>query len=353
MFNKLRSIVSLSRMRAQEGHLPLWQQSAEIVALWLLRGAGPSYYHMAGFWRRELKWSDKTCHLNRREYRQVLKKLNPENYRKLSQNKIAEKAILSLFNLPTPAFVGRLSMQCGMDSHGAPLKSAHDLETLIRTKAPQRLVFKELEGFGGKGVQIVEISPTDPTACRPLGGTTFDSVRAYCESTLYLSKGGDWLVEEYLAQHPLVASFNPTSVNTIRIWVLRTTPAHTEVLVAYLRIGRIGAWVDNVASGGIIAPIDVRTGILGAGQAAQAERRFYPTHPDHGTAIEGLKLPYWEQVPQVAQDALKAFPGLRFAGLDIAIGDRGPVIVELNVVPDREGAGRLDGAVFRRLSSTA
>lgn len=349
MLNKIRSIVSLSRKRAQEGHLPASRQYAEMIALLLLRGVGPSYYHMAGFWRRELTWSSKTGHLNRREYRQVLKALNPENYRKLSQNKIAEKAILSLFGLPTPAFLGRLSAQCGLDRDGAPLKSAQDLETLVRSKALERLVFKELEGFGGKGVQIVEISPADPSVCRALGEHVFKNLQVFCESSLALSKGGDWLVEEYLTQHPALAALNPTSVNTIRIWVLRTTPMHTEVLVAYLRIGRAGSWVDNVASGGIIAPIDIDTGILGAGQATQAERAFYRAHPDHAATIEGVKLPHWERVPEVARNALKAFPGLRFAGLDIAIGEHGPMVVELNVVPDREGAGRLDGTVFRRL----
>jgi len=349
MLSKLRSILTLSRMRAHDGHLPVWRQLGEMIALLLLRGVGPSYYHMAGFWREELRWSDKLCHLNRREYQRVLKKLNPENYRKLSQNKIAEKAILSLFNLPTPTFLGRLSMHCGRDRHGSALTSAQDLEALVRTEVLKRLVFKELEGFGGKGVHIIEISPTEPTKCRALGELAFENISEFCETSLHLSNGGDWLVEEYLVQHPVVASLNPTSVNTIRIWVLRTTPTRSEVLVAYLRIGRVGSWVDNVASGGIIAPIDVRTGVLGAGQAAQAERRSYPTHPDHGTSIEGLQLPYWEQVPHIAQDALNAFPGLRFAGLDIAIGENGPVVVELNVVPDREGAGRLDGSVFRRL----
>ncbi len=351
MLNRIRSILSLSQKRAQEGHHSLARQVTEMIALFLLRGVGPGYYQMAGFWRKELRWVEKASHLTRREYQRVLKDLNPEDYRKLSQNKLAEKAILSLFSLPTPAFLGRLSAYSGLDRDGMPLKSAEDLEAFIQSKKLQHLVFKELEGSGGKGVKIIEISSTDPPRCRPVSGGTFESIEAYCESSLQLRAGGDWLIEEYLVQHPVIARLNPTSVNTIRIWVLRTTPTLSEVLVAYLRIGRAGSWVDNVASGGFIAPIDVNSGSLGPGQEAAATRRYHPTHPDHGAIIEGLEVPYWKEVVQVAQVALAAFPGLRFAGLDIAIGEHGPMVVELNVVPDREGAGRLDGAAFRKLRS--
>ena len=36
------------------------------------------------------------------------------------------------------------------------------------------------------------------------------------------------------------------------------------------------------------------------------------------------------------------FQGLKFAGVDVAVGPGGPVIVELNVNPDREGAAFTD-----------
>jgi hypothetical protein len=42
------------------------------------------------------------------EYRRFVGRWNPESYRKLSQNKIAEKAILTLFHVPTPRFLGPL-----------------------------------------------------------------------------------------------------------------------------------------------------------------------------------------------------------------------------------------------------
>lgn len=353
MVDKGRRILDLSRRRAKEGHLSTLRQGLEMLLLLLLRGMGPGYYHMAGLWRIELSVADKLRHPPRREYQRLLKRVNPEPYRKLSQNKIAEKAILALFRVPTPRFLGRLSVTVGRDGTGRALTTVGSLEALLTRERIERVVFKQLEGSGGKGIRIAEIQPGPGMSVRELGSTVSIPFERYCADILTLSEGGDWLIEEYLHQHPVIAALNPSSVNTIRIWVLRHDDRSCEVLVAYLRIGRRGSFVDNVASGGLIAPIDLTTGRLGMGQHPGPSRERHAQHPDHHVSIEGVEIPFWDDVKQVASSALTAFPGLRFAGLDIAIGSDGPYVIELNVIPDREGAGRLDGTVFDRLRQEA
>jgi hypothetical protein len=305
-------------------------------------GVGPSCYHTAGFWRRGLSWQDKTRQLSAVEYRRRVAALNPAPYRKLSQNKIPEKAILTLFGVPTPRFLGRLHAGAGYDHAGRPLRDAADLERLTRECGATRLVFKRLEGWGGKGVQIAALEHAGPMTCRAVNEQQFHSLADYCAATLGLGSGGDWLVEEHFAQHPTLAALNPTSVNTVRIWVLDRGAAGMQVITAYLRIGRGHMFVDNASSGGIVAPIELDAGRLRAAQDAHAERNTYPAHPDHGAAIEGVALPYWPEVELLAMRALSVFPGLRFAGLDIAIGPLGPVVLELNVSPDREAAAFTD-----------
>jgi hypothetical protein len=159
---------------------------------------------------------------------------------------------------------------------------------------------------------------------------------------LRLSEGTDWLVEEYFIQHPVMAGLNPLSVNTVRIWIYERLTTGAMVITAYTRIGRANMYVDNASSGGIVASIDLATGILGAAQDAYADRRLYSQHPDHGSTIEGIVIPHWEAVQSLAKRALGIFPNLHFAGLDIAIGENGPVVLELNVSPDREGSAFTD-----------
>ena len=341
--NKLSRIIDLSRRRAFEGHLGLWRQLGEMAALRMLHGVGPSYYHTAGFWRRELAWAAKTSQLSDKEYRRRVAILNPAQYRKLSQNKVPEKAILTLFDLPTPRFLGRLNARVGVDAAGEPLRDTCDLVRLARKQDALRLVFKPLEGWGGKGIHIPEIHLGESVTFREPGETDVREAEDYCCATLNLDKGGDWIVEECFQQHPTLSALNPTSVNTVRIWVMAPQePGACQVLLAFLRVGRGGMVVDNASSGGIVAPVDLASGKLGPARDYLPEYKDYPVHPDHGAPIQGGVIPHWDAAKQLSCRALSLFPGLRFAGLDVAIGVSGPVIQELNVCPDHDNAAIAD-----------
>jgi hypothetical protein len=340
--SKLMQFIHLSRRRAREGHLGFWHQIGEMASLRVLHGVGPGYYHTAGFWRRELAWNDKASQLSAGEYRRRVELLNPIAYRKLSQHKIPEKAILTLFGIPTPRFLGRLNTRIGRDTSGGPLCNAADLEKLARKHDGRRLVFKEPEGWGGKGVRIPLIEFGPSLMLRDPGANTARTLQAYCDEVLALDKGGDWVVEEYFDQHPVLSALNPSSANCVRIWVMDRGKGGFQVLTAYLRIGRRNMVVDNATSGGMVVPIDLAAGRLGAARDALPVNNVYPRHPDHDAVIEGVELPYWPEVQQIARQALSVFPCLRFAGIDVAIGPSGPVILELNVSPDREGAAYTD-----------
>jgi hypothetical protein len=342
-FTKAYGLLQLTSERAAEGHLGLGRQVAEMVILRLFRGMGPGYYHMAGFWRREIPWSAKLRQLNGREFNEALRSLNPPQYRKLTQNKVPEKAILRLFGIPTPRFVGKLAVSYGLDTEGMPFRTAADLETQIRKRGLERVVFKRPEGHGGKDVHVISVSIGDIIRCAPLNDLLSDRPLAqFVSQELRLEAGEEWLVEEYFTQHTVLAGINPTSVNTVRIWVRLRRDSGEEVMTAYLRIGRQNMFVDNASSGGIVAPIDLASGELRSAQDPNPRRSTYPRHPDHGAMIEGVKLPFWNEVKSLSSKALRVFPRLNFAGLDVAIGPDGPAIIELNVVPDREGAAFTD-----------
>lgn len=194
VLQKCAAIYSLMEKRAREGHLPVTRQALESALLLVTRGVGPGYYQMAGFWERGLSWQDKTGQLSAREYRRVVENFNPEHYRKLSQNKIAEKAILTLFGLPTPRFLGRLSAHVGMDARGAPLRGAGDLGRVLDAQRPDAVVFKELEGHGGKGVRIADLQRGDQGwLVRPLCGDVSIPLEEYVRDALRLDDDGDWL----------------------------------------------------------------------------------------------------------------------------------------------------------------
>jgi glutathione synthase/RimK-type ligase-like ATP-grasp enzyme len=67
-------------------------------------------------------------------------------------------------------------------------------------------------------------------------------------------------------------------------------------------------------------------------------RENFEQHPDHQAQIYGVKLPYWNEVIDCATDTLRKLPYTRFVGLDLAMTTTGPIIIEVNVSPDKNGA---------------
>src|SRR5690625_1731082 len=114
----------LARQREDDGHLSALRQVGEAAFLRLFHGVGPGYYQLAAFWDRSTTWHDKTHHLSEAEYQKRLLALNPPEYRKLSQNKLAEKALFRLLGIPSPEYLGHYHQATGKTADGAPLTDA-------------------------------------------------------------------------------------------------------------------------------------------------------------------------------------------------------------------------------------
>jgi Sugar-transfer associated ATP-grasp len=332
-----RQLFALMQQHAREGHLGVLHQAWEMARLKLTHDIGIHYYQMAGMWRRDMPWSEKVGHLGARDYIKALETANPMPYRKLVQHKLPEKALLTLLGLPTPRFLGLARVVGGRTADGLPLATVDDFERFLATLPVDRICFKVMEGHGGRGFLPVSVTRTATGALLvPLDGSESETAAEFFARHVESQKNGR-LIEEYLEQHPAFAQFNETSVNTLRILVYARPGDGARALGGYLRIGRRGAMVDNHVAGGIVAGVDVQTGVLGPAFDGTAARQVYPAHPDSGRPIEGVRLPYWEESLRLTEAAMNAFPHLRFAGFDIAVAPTGPVIIEINNYPGLDG----------------
>jgi len=330
----------LARLRRGQGELSVARQLFELMVLFPFYGVGPGFYQMAGFWKRDVPWAHKKGHLGAAGYRKEVGRLNPLPYRKLSQNKLSEKAMLRLFHIPTPDYLGYFHEVAGQDSDGRRLCGIADLEGFLdRFRDGTRICFKPLEGWAGQGFEVVEVTRgrNGSTLLRARTSTRLTPER-FKEEVIDRRHGGASVIEAYLEQHPKLASFNPSSVNTMRLWIVRPEQRNPRVVLGYLRIGRAGSLVDNQSSGGIVAPIDLASGTLQAAIDGLHRHEVFTAHPDHHAAIEGEKIPFFEESLALARRVLTVFPGVGFAGADVAVSPTGPHIIEINLSPDREGA---------------
>jgi len=324
--------------RARQGQLGVARQLAEMVILKLVYGLGPGYYHSARLWRSELPWSFKTGFWPYKKFRRFISTINPPAYQKLSQNKLSEKAILSLVHLPTATFLGHLHHQYGLSRSGKKLNNAHQLgELLMEHSTTEKLCFKLVEGFGGQGFHAAQVIRDGDIRLRVLDSGEILTLHDVVEKVLQVPKGQSYIIEEYVHQHPLLTALNPSSVNTVRVWAA-CSEGESWVIDAFLRVGRRGSLVDNTSRGAQIFRLDLVSGVIGEGMSKDIYNETYHCHADSGEQISGRALPYWQDALLLAQKAVMAFPCITFAGVDVAFSENGPVIIELNVEPDPTSA---------------
>jgi hypothetical protein len=75
--------------------------------------------------------------------------------------------------------------------------------------------------------------------------------------------------------------------------------------------------------------VDPDSGALGRGRT-RGDLDYVSVLPGTETPFVGFRLPYWSEVKDLALRAAAAFPWVRSVGWDIAISERGPVLVEGN-----------------------
>jgi hypothetical protein len=142
-------------------------------------------------------------------------------------------------------------------------------------------------------------------------------------------KGFD-LAEEFIEQHPTLASLSPSGLNTIRIITQINKRNEIEIIGARLRIS-INSIVDNLASGNIAVPIDVKTGkVCGIGIYSDITKPDVEKHPITGVPFLGFEIPFWNQTVDLAIRGAKIHPENRSIGWDIAITSIGPEFIEGN-----------------------
>lgn len=177
-------------------------------------------------------------------------------------------------------------------------------------------MIKPLDGSCGVGI-------------RKLKASSFASPEAAYEE-LWASDGNA-LLEELIIQHPDVSNIYPGSVNTIRaVTLLKDGRPH--VITTCFRMGNNGNHVDNLNNGGMVVPVDEKTGHISL-RAMDKEKKVYANHPVTGNPIQGFTFPDWEKAMNLVKEAALDIPQIGYMGWDIAFTPDGPVIVEGNEYP--------------------
>ena len=183
-------------------------------------------------------------------------------------------------------------------------------KTFISTH--ERFVKKNTLQSCGRSVELIDLNET----------TVSD--RELFES--FVSQGKT-ILEEVVVQSELLASFNPSSVNTVRCITVNTKDRVVAPFF-FMKTGRAGSFVDNGAAGGLLVAVDGEIGVLG--DATDEFGNRFETHPDSGVEFRGFQLPDWNSLGEMCCEISSGIPKVRIIGWDLAHTDKGWIVIEGN-----------------------
>jgi hypothetical protein len=141
------------------------------------------------------------------------------------------------------------------------------------------------------------------------------------------------LVQPWLENQTSISDLALDSLITIRVVTCINEQQEPEVALAMLRLLAIlePQW-QHLPDGEYAAPIDLVNGEMGlfTGDSFKTSHLRYERHPVTDAPIKGRVLAEWEAIRKTAISAHAAFPHRAIIGWDIALTNRGPVVLEGN-----------------------
>lgn len=202
-------------------------------------------------------------------------------------------------------------------------------------KEIKRLILKPLDGKGGHGIKIVELKGRDRFELVYPSGEKYEDIY---ECTDY------YVVQECVNQHGTLNRLS-MSVNTIRIVTMKSRDSDSLILGAYLRVGSGSSLVDNINQGGLAVKINMDSGVLDS-IAYNKNGDAFRSHPVSLEVFDGLELPYWKEVLSLAKNIQNKMDYQKLLGMDIAITEVGPLLIEINSIYDNVGFEKVCGPIL-------
>lgn len=170
-------------------------------------------------------------------------------------------------------------------------------------------------------MEIVFAKPSNGVQGR---GVTRLIVEDINETIQYCLNNGLDIIEEAVVQHSAMNELYPDSINTVRFITLVENDS-VKLLGASLRMGN-GKFIDN---GGIYVSVDITNGKIDS-TAYTNDGTKYEKHPITKHTLMDFQIPLWDEIIEMCKDAALEVPDIRCVGWDVAIMEKGPLLIEGN-----------------------
>ena len=138
------------------------------------------------------------------------------------------------------------------------------------------------------------------------------------------------LLETELTQNIKLKELYPKSLNTIQFITVKNK-GKVHITNAVLKIGN-GSIVNNLYYGGMVAKIDLKTGIVTT-PGLDYRDHCYEKHPSTKTKIIDFEIPDFGKLKQYVLNLALKIKNANYVAWDIAITEKGPVLMDASIDP--------------------
>jgi len=264
--------------------------------------------------------------LTKNERNKVYLRKNSGEGRAVADNKYKTKKKLEKKGVAVPTLLARF-------------RSWGEVEGYAWEKLEGNFVLKPVSGYGGEGIVIVRRRGKWAGEWHKMDGNLVNigDLKRHCQEILmgkYSLHGSSdsVLLEERVKIHPLFLNLTRWGTPDIRVIVFNKVPVMAMLRVPTEKSGGKA----NLQQGAIGLGIDMATGITTfgiEGKGKEVERIY-----DHGKKkrikVNGIKIPQWREILEMAIRSQEAIGGLGFLGVDIVLDkEKGPEVLEVNARP--------------------
>lgn len=241
--------------------------------------------------------------------------------RQIADSKLATKRVLARHNLPTPELV-------------KVFKRHEDINNFSWLGLPDNFVLKPCSGFGGEGILVIRKKSRFAGEWELMNGETISisDLKFHAQEILSgrysLHNTPDQaFIEERVKIIKVFSKYVKGGTPDIRVIVFNLVP-----VMAMLRLPTEESdGKANLHQGAVGVGIDLASGVTTYGIHHGRPVNYLP---GTRTKVNGLKIPFWEQILLHSVRTQEAIPSLGYLGIDFLIDrNKGPLIVELNARP--------------------
>ncbi len=241
--------------------------------------------------------------------------------RRIANSKLLTKKVLKKHGLPTPAVL-------------AVFRTARKVNSFAWETLPDNFVLKPSKGSGGEGVVVVKKKAKWAGEWHLMDNSIITTQDLKFHALEILSGrfrlhnvSDAAFIEERIKIQKIFRRYVYHGAPDIRVLVFNKVP-----VAAMLRLPtKKSEGKSNLYQGAIGAGIDLATGITTYGII---DDQFIKYIPETKRKINGLKIPYWNEILRLAVEVQDKISSLGFLGVDIILDkERGPMILELNARP--------------------